>query len=343
MRKTLIIGCCLSAAIGLASAPIANAASHKHPVAAPSKAAEKNKNSIKPGKKNVASRAIANARKDVRVARVIASPHREAKPAQPILVSADNPGLQSSSALVINQQTGEVIYEKNADSVTPIASVSKLMTAMVVLDAQLPLNELISISEEDVDTLKGTGSRLVPGTTLTRGEMLLLALMSSENRAASALSRHYPGGKEAFVRAMNNKAASLGMRHSRFFDPTGLTPNNVSTPRELALMVKAARNYPEIQQFSTSTEYSLNTSKGRTLVFHNTNPLVRDENWDISLSKTGFINEAGHCLVMQTQINDVPVVMVLMDSVGKLTRVGDAQRVRKWMESNQASKLLRAG
>lgn len=334
MHKSLILFCSILASVCISASPAATAATTKQSshtskkiTAKPATKALTAKNS----RKNISSRAIASARRDVRIA------HTSARPS-----TLEHPGVQSSGALVLNQLTGEVIYEKNADATTPIASITKLMTAMVVLDAKLPLNEMISISEEDLDTLKGTGSRLVPGTTLTRGEMMLLALMSSENRAASALSRHYPGGRDAFIHAMNVKAIHLGMAHSKFYDATGLNPGNVSTARELALMVNAARTYPEIQQFSTSTEYSLISNRGRVLTFHNTNPLVKDEKWDIGLSKTGFTNEAGRCLVMQTKIGDTPVVMVLMDSNGKFTRVGDAQRVRKWMESSPAAKL-RAG
>ncbi|QZA80009.1 D-alanyl-D-alanine endopeptidase [Deefgea piscis] len=283
-------------------------------------------------KSNVSKLAIANARQDVQVTRTIAA-----------RMDADNPGVQSSGVLVLNQQSGEVLYEKNADSIIPIASITKLMTAMVVLDARLPLNELISITEADIDTLKNTSSRLSVGTTLTRGEMLLLALMSSENRAASTLSHHFPGGKDAFIRKMNEKAQQLGMRNSRFYDSTGLNPSNVSSARELGLMVKAAQRYPEIHQFSTSSEYTFASNKnGSMMTFRNTNPLVKDSDWDIGVSKTGFINEAGRCIVMQAMINGKPVVIVLMDSNGKYTRIGDAQRIRKWIETSPLAKL-RAG
>ncbi|MCX7204477.1 MAG: D-alanyl-D-alanine endopeptidase [Proteobacteria bacterium] len=255
----------------------------------------------------------------------------------------DNPGVQSVGVLVLNEQNGEIMYEKNADTLTPIASITKLMTAMVTLDAQLPLNELLTISQADVDTLKNTSSRLTVGTTLTRGELLLLALMASENRAAAALARTFPAGQAVFIRKMNEKAQSLGMRNSRFYDSTGLTPNNISTPRELALMVKAAHRYPEIHDFTTSSEYSfVSNQSGRNLAFHNTNPLVKEVDWNIGVSKTGFINEAGRCLVMQATINGTPVVIVLLDSNGKYTRIGDAQRVRKWIETTSFSKL-RAG
>jgi serine-type D-Ala-D-Ala endopeptidase (penicillin-binding protein 7) len=305
-------------------------ASKTNKVAAKNKSAKKT--ASKSNSKHISSRAIANARKDVSVSRALA-----------MSTTLDNPGVQSVGVLVLNEQNGEIMYEKNADTLTPIASITKLMTAMVTLDAQLPLNELLTISQADIDTLKNTTSRLTVGTTLTRGELLLLALMASENRAASALARTFPAGQAVFIRKMNEKAQSLGMRNSRFYDSTGLTPNNVSTPRELALMVKAAHRYPEIHDFTTSSEYSfVSNQSGRSLAFHNTNPLVKEVDWNIGLSKTGFINEAGRCLVMQATINGTPVVIVLLDSNGRYTRIGDAQRVRKWIETTSVSKS-RAG
>ena len=240
--------------------------------------------------------------------------------------------LYSSSALVIDQNTGRAVLEKHPDAVTPIASISKLMTAMVVLDAKLDLNEVIAIGDEDVDGLKGTRSRLPVGTTMTRETAMLLALMSSENRAAHALGRHYPGGLPAFVVAMNRKAHSLGMLNSRFEEPTGLSSNNVSTAHDLARMVAAAARYPEIRSYSTTGEAKVELN-GRISDFHNTNALVRSESWEIGLSKTGYISEAGRCLVMQARVADKPVVIVLLDSVGKMTRVGDANRIKRWMES----------
>jgi len=331
--------CALVAALALAMPAQATAASAKSKTASSQKqgkaAAKKiGKKTVKQASKRqqIKKNAIANARKSVHVTRVTARP-----------ITLENPGLSSSAALIMHERTGEVLYQKNPDELAPIASITKLMTAMVVLDAQLPLNELLTIGQEDVDTLKNTSSRLAIGTTLTRGELLLLSLMSSENRAASALSRYYPGGRDQFIRKMNEKAASIGMHRSRFFDATGLTPNNVSTPRELAILVKTAHEYPEIHQFSTSSEYNfISNLNGRTQSFHNTNPLVNSQAWEIGLSKTGYINEAGRCLVMQATINDAPVVMVLLDSNGKYTRVGDAQRVRKWLETTSAH-LSRAG
>lgn len=240
--------------------------------------------------------------------------------------------LYSASALVIDQETGLPLLEKQSDTVVPIASISKLMTAMVVLDAKLDLNEVIAIGDEDVDGLKGTRSRLPVGTTMTRETAMLLALMSSENRAAHALGRHYPGGMPAFVKAMNQKAQTLGMFSSRFEEPTGLSSNNVSTAKDLARMVAAAARYPEIRHFSTTEEARVDLN-GHIRDFHNTNALVRSDNWEIGVSKTGYISEAGRCLVMQARVADKPVVIVLLDSAGKMTRVGDANRIKRWMES----------
>ncbi len=251
------------------------------------------------------------------------------------------PTLASSKALVINQLTGETVYAKNTDSPTPIASVTKLMTAMVMLDAHLPMDDLLFISDEDVDYLKGTSSRLSVGTTLTRGELLQLALMASENRAASALGRNYPGGITAFVSDMNRKAQMLGMKSTHFVDSTGLDSRNVSTAEDLAKMVGAAYLYPEIRQVSTLPSQEI-TLYGRQspLNFVNTNALVRTSDWVIGLSKTGFINEAGRCLVMQAEISGQPMIIVLLDSVGKMSRIGDANRIRKWVEHNDTSATL---
>jgi len=265
---------------------------------------------------------------------------RYSKPVIDTYDGSSPPKLASAKALVINQQTGEVLYAKNTNIPTPIASVTKLMTAMVMLDAHLPMDDLLSITDEDVDYLKGTSSRLRVGTTLTRGELLQLALMASENRAASALGRYYPGGKPAFVQAMNYKAQVLGMQSSRFVDSTGLDSNNQSTAEDLAKMVNAAYHYPEIRQVTTSASQEI-TLYGRqnSLNFVNTNALVRGGNWVIGLSKTGFINEAGRCLVMQAEISGQPMIIVLLDSAGKMTRIGDANRIRKWVENNDSSSL----
>lgn len=240
--------------------------------------------------------------------------------------------LRSASAYVIDQASGEALIDKSSATVLPIASISKLMTAMVVLDARQDMQEIVSIGDEDVDLLKGTRSRLAVGTTMTRQTALLLALMSSENRAANALGRHYPGGLPAFVAAMNHKAQALGMTHSRFEEPTGLSSNNVSTARDLAKMVAAAAAYPEIRAASTTTE-ALVDVRGRVQGFRNTNALVKSDNWEIGVSKTGYISEAGRCLVMQAKVASRPVVIVLLDSDGKMTRVGDANRIKRWMET----------
>ena len=244
--------------------------------------------------------------------------------------------VQSSSALVVDQEGGTPLYQKNASLVVPIASITKLMTAMVVLDGSPNLNAPITISDEDIDTLRGSRSRLHVGSVMTREFALLLALMSSENRAANALARHYPGGMHAFLAAMNIKAQALGMRDTHFEDPTGLTSSNVSSANDLAKMVKAAHRYPLIREFSTTSEAIVGVG-GRDLAYHNTNPLVKSAAWDVGLSKTGYIQEAGKCLVMQARVADKPVVIVLLDSAGKQTRVGDANRIKRWMENTQAS------
>ena len=250
--------------------------------------------------------------------------------------------VQSASALVVDQSTGAVLYEKNADAVVPIASISKLMTAMVVLDARPSLQEAITVREDDVDNLKGTRSRLKVGTELTREEMLHLALMASENRAAMALSRYYPGGREAFVVAMNRKAQALELADTRFEDPTGLTSANVSSARDLVKLVAAAHQYPLIREFTAASEYEVSIA-GRQQAVHNTNSLVKNPAWAIGLSKTGYINEAGKCLVMQAWFNDKPMVIVLLDSWGKLTRIGDAKRIKRWVESAALTQRSTAG
>ena len=245
--------------------------------------------------------------------------------------------VMSGSALVVEQLGGEALYQKNAAVVAPIASITKLMTAMVVLDATPNLQANLAISDDDVDYLRGSRSRLNVGASMTRETALLLALMSSENRAAHALARHYPGGMPAFVAAMNMKAQSLGMRDTRFEDPTGLASSNVSTAQDLARMVSAAYSYPLIREFSTTPEAVVDVA-GRQLAFHNPNPLVKSASWDVGLSKTGYIHEAGKCLVMLARVADRPVVIVLLDSVGKLTRVGDANRIKRWMEHTHAAR-----
>ena len=251
-----------------------------------------------------------------------------------VVTTATLPQLKSHSAMVVRLDDGQPLYAKNMDAVVPIASITKLMTAMVVLDAHLPLSEPITISTADMDEIKGTHSRLKVGSRLTREDMLRIALMASENRAAAALSRVYPGGTRAFVAAMNHKASKLGMSQSRFVDGTGLSSDNVSTARDLAAMVKAAYSYPLIREFTTETAYAVKLSNGRTLQYRNSNGLVRNSDWEIGLSKTGYISEAGRCLVMQAVISATPVIIVLLDSWGRLTRIGDANRIRKWVEGS---------
>jgi serine-type D-Ala-D-Ala endopeptidase (penicillin-binding protein 7) len=247
------------------------------------------------------------------------------------------PELKSSAALVIDQTAGRPLFAKNTGSVLPIASITKLMTAMVVLDAGLPLNEQIVITEADKDLIKGTRSRLRIGTALTRRDLMLLALMASENRAAEALTRVYPGGTTGFVAAMNQKAIELGMWHTRFVDGTGLSSDNVSTAQDLTKMVAAAYDYPLIREFTTDTGTSIRLANGQVMNYRNSNRLVNNSDWQIGLSKTGYISEAGRCLVMQAKIAGKPVIIVLLDSWGKLTRIGDANRIKRWMETRHAS------
>ena len=239
--------------------------------------------------------------------------------------------LRSSVALVQDQRTGEFLVEKQAGAVMPIASITKLMTAMVVLDAGLDLHEPIVITPEDVDMLRHSRSRLPVHTQLTRGEAMMLALMASENRAAHALGRTYPGGLQVFVAAMNTKAAALGLSESRFEDPAGLSGGNVASARDLAKLVNAAHHYPQIRDFSTRDEATIYSGR-RSLAFINTNALVRGHRWNIGLSKTGYIEEAGKCLVMQARLGERPLLIVLLDSWGKYTRLGDAQRIKQWLE-----------
>ena len=241
--------------------------------------------------------------------------------------------LRSSAAIIQDQETGEVLYGKNANTVTPIASITKLMTAMVVLDAAPDLNEIITISSEDMDSLRGTHSRLKPGASLTRDELLRVALMASENRAAAALGRTYPGGFDAFLGAMNHKAQMLGMNDSRFGDATGLSSANVSSAEDLVKLVRAAHQYELIRNYTTLTGHEIHVA-GRPLAYRNTNRLVANESWNIGLSKTGFTNDAGRCLVLQAKLAERKVIIVLLDSWGKLSRIGDANRIRAWLEAN---------
>jgi serine-type D-Ala-D-Ala endopeptidase (penicillin-binding protein 7) len=241
--------------------------------------------------------------------------------------------LKSSVALVIDQNTREVLLTKNSDAVLPIASLTKLMTGLIVAQANLPMDEPITITQDDVDTEKGSRSRLKVGTTLSRGEMLHLALMSSENRAAHALGRTYPGGMPTFVGLMNAKAQAIGMKSTTYVEPTGLSSRNQSSAQDLALLVGTAYQTPVLRELSTSTGHFVAVGS-KTLAYNNTNKLVKNPGWEIGLQKTGYISEAGQCLVMQAKVAGRQLIMVFLDSAGKLSRIGDAERVRRWMEAS---------
>jgi D-alanyl-D-alanine endopeptidase (penicillin-binding protein 7) len=247
--------------------------------------------------------------------------------------TSDPLDLRSSVALVIDQDTREVLLRKNDQAVLPIASLTKLMTGLVISEAQLPMSEMITITQDDVDTEKGSSSRLAVGTVLSRGDLLHLALMSSENRASHALGRTFPGGLDAFVSRMNARAKALGMKDTRYVEPTGLSSNNQSSAHDLATLVGAAYKEPVLRELSTSPGREIAVGH-RTLQYNNTNRLVKSPQWDIGLQKTGFINEAGQCLVMQAQVSGRKLIMVFLDSAGKLSRIADAERVRRWVEKS---------
>jgi D-alanyl-D-alanine endopeptidase (penicillin-binding protein 7) len=247
----------------------------------------------------------------------------------------DQLDLKSSAALVIDQETSEVLFSKNDSAVLPIASLTKLMTGLLVSEAKLPMDEMITITQDDVDTEKHSSSRLRVGAMLTRGELLHLALMSSENRAAHALGRTFPGGLDAFVSLMNAKAKMLGMKDTRYVEPTGLSSNNQSSAHDLATLVNAAYSDSVLREYTTSPGHEVAVGN-RTLKFNNTNRLVKNPDWDIGLQKTGYISEAGQCLVMQAKIAGRKLIMVFLDSAGKLSRIADAERVRRWVESQPA-------
>ena len=266
----------------------------------------------------------------------------KAEPARPSfgqlagLHGASDPlDLKSSVALVIDQETREVLFRKNDHAVLPIASLTKLMTGLVISEAQLPMSEMITITQADVDTEKGSTSRLAVGTTLSRGDLLHLALMSSENRAAHALGRTFPGGLDHFVARMNGRAQVLGMTDTRYVEPTGLSSKNQSSANDLAVLVGAAYKEPVLRELSTSHGRDIEVGR-RTLQYKNTNRLVKSPQWDIGLQKTGYISEAGQCLVMQAQVAGRKLIMVFLDSAGKLSRIGDAERVRQWVEKSPA-------
>lgn len=330
------IGCLFFGEVRATEKPIANKSVAKKSVAkktAPKPAASK---SVAVNTKKNRGAKIVKIAKKPKTAK-IAKNARIAKIAKPIpMEPVRNPGklsVQSGVALVVEQQAdGEVLFQKNANQIVPIASITKLMTAMVVLDSAPILDAPITITDDDVDYLRGSRSRLPVGSVISRKTALLLALMSSENRAANALARHYPGGIHAFLSAMNTKAKELGMVDSRFEDPTGLNSNNVSTATDLAKMVTAAHKYLLIRELTTTGEAKVEVA-GQDMEYRNTNPLVRNTAWEVGLSKTGYISEAGKCLVMQARLAEKSVIIVLLDSQGSLTRVGDANRIKHWMDS----------
>lgn len=247
--------------------------------------------------------------------------------------------LKSSVALVVDQETQEVLLSKNEQAVLPIASLTKLMTGLIISEAQLPMDEMISITEADIDTEKGSGSRLRVGAQLSRGELLHLALMASENRAANALGRTYPGGLPVFVGLMNAKARMLGMHDTVYVEPTGLSSRNQSSAKDLALLADVASTDPVLRELSTSPSHQVAVGR-KVLQYNNTNRLINSPSWDIGLQKTGYISEAGRCLVMQTRIAGRKLILVFLDSAGKLGRVADAERVRRWIESSGRGALV---
>ncbi|WP_255979365.1 D-alanyl-D-alanine endopeptidase [Stutzerimonas stutzeri] len=251
--------------------------------------------------------------------------------------------LASGSALLVDLKTNEVLYSSNPDMVVPIASVTKLMTAMVVLDAKLPLDQRLPVTIREAKEMQGVFSRVRIGSEISRREMLLLTLMSSENRAAASLAHHYPGGYRAFIQAMNTKARTLGMAHTHYVEPTGLSEQNVSSANDLVKLLKASQAYPLIEQFSTTKEKTVAFRKPNyTEGFRNTNALVRKPNWSIQLTKTGFTNAAGHCLVMRTVMNQRPVAFVVLDAFGKYTHMADASRLKKWLETGKVTPVAPA-
>ena len=341
VRRTAVSRFCQVLSVFLVSAalvaPAAQAGERKKAVA------KKEHVSSSSAKRAVAPRKAAANTRPVRItAKAAKAPTRVAyTPAPPRLSFGQMAGLheitdpldlKSSVALVIDQDTQEVLLSKNDHAVLPIASLTKLMTGMIISQAHLPMEEAITITQEDVDTEKGSRSRLTVGTTLTRGEMLHLALMSSENRAAHALGRTYPGGLDVFVAQMNAKARLLGMTDTRYVEPTGLSSRNQSSARDLATLVNVAHGDPLLRELSTSPGYEVAVGH-KTLQYNNTNGLVKNPSWDIGLQKTGYISEAGRCLVMQAQVAGRKLIMVFLDSAGKFSRLGDAERVRQWVES----------
>lgn len=317
----------LSVLLFAMSSPAAYAASSKRSVSKTTKSVK----AKAPVKRTVRKSTVASKRVVSKVPVVALAPSSVGHKAG-LQSSVDLLNLKSSVALVIDQNTNEVLFSKNDKAVLPIASLTKLMTGLVISGAHLPMDEMIEITQDDVDTEKGSSSRLSVGTVLSRGELLHLALMSSENRAANALGRSFPGGSPVFVQLMNAKARSLGMLSTVYVEPTGLSSKNQSSAHDLVKLVDVAYGDPLMRELSTSPGYQVAVGK-RTLQYNNTNRLVKNPSWDIGLQKTGYISEAGRCLVMQTKVAGRSLIMVFLDSAGKLSRLGDAERVRSWVES----------
>lgn len=341
--KSRSVLCLLGLFVSLALAPLAvsQAATSKGRVA---------KTYVVKAKAGKSKRVVAQAKRKV----VVASARKKAVSRTRVVVAAkpsfgqvaglhgtsDVLNLKSSVALVVDQQTNEVLYSKNDKAVLPIASLTKLMTGLVISESHLSMDEMIDITNEDVDTEKGSRSRLRVGSSLTRGELMHLALMSSENRAAHALGRTYPGGLSVFVARMNAKARELGMNDTVYVEPTGLSSSNQSSAHDLVKLVDVAHQQPLLRELTTSPGYELALGP-RTLQYNNTNRLVKNPTWDIGLQKTGYISEAGRCLVMQASVAGRDLIMVFLDSAGKLTRLADAERVRRWVESSTQAVSVR--
>lgn len=340
-----VVSLCVPQAMAATPSPTSSQTQGAHQASKPA-TKKANQSKAKPKKASAQRKAKPNkavaqnkSRPSHRATRVARDPNNRMAPSAKLgLQSAlTEAALSSSAVLVLDQISGEVLFEKNPDAVMPIASITKLMTALVVAEADLPMEEMLTINRDDADLEKGVTSRLSVGTRLSRGEFMHLALMSSENRAAHLLGRTYPGGMDAFVKAMNVKALQLGMNESRFVEPTGLNAGNVSTPRDLARLVEEAHSVPLIRDYSTARNLLVKVGH-RNQHFINTNALARGDSWELGLSKTGFIREAGRCLVMQAEVETRPVIMIMLDAQGKQQRLRDAERIRRWLVQQASSK-----
>ncbi|MGV3741158.1 MAG: D-alanyl-D-alanine endopeptidase [Burkholderiaceae bacterium] len=308
---------------------------------AASRQASKSKRRVK--RSTLASSARSKSAKRVAVRRASYAKHATRRKAvNPVIQFGTDPSdLRSAAAYIFDLQDAQTLYSKNADEALPIASLSKLMTALVVLEAGQNMDEMLEVTKDDIDTIKHTSSRLPIGAKLSRSDMLHIALMSSENRAASALGRHYPGGLPAFVNAMNGMAKMLGMESTHFVEPTGLSPQNVSSARDLVRLVIAAQEHPAISRYSTHRHHAVDAGK-RVLQYRNSNRMVSYSTWDIALQKTGYIAEAGRCLIMQADIQGRPIIMVFLGSKGKFSRTADASTMRHWLEKTKLPQLADA-